>query len=129
MYCDLLMMTEVAAFITTMNFLPCSDTSPAAKAFWRQREAGQEVDLVAHDELGGQTLGDVGRDAADVLAHELELLAGDRIAVLGDVELDAVVELVAGVGELARIGQDDADLDRALGVRPGKSEEQRGNAG
>ena len=80
----------------------------------RQHEARQDVDLVAHHQFLREALGHVRRDAADVLADELDLLAGDRVAVLLHVELDAVVDLVAGVGELARIGQDHADLDGVL---------------
>ena len=95
-------MIEVAAFMITMNFLACADTSAAASAFGRQREAGEDVDVVAHDQFLREPLGDVGRDAAGVLADDLDLLAGDRVAVLLHVELDAVVHLGAGIGELAR---------------------------
>ena len=38
MYGDLVMMIEVAAFITTMNFLACADTSAAASAFGVSRK-------------------------------------------------------------------------------------------
>ena len=78
-----------------MNFLACADTSAAASAFGVSIEAGEDVDLVAHDQLLRQALGDVRRDAAGVLADELDLLAGDRVAVLLHVELDAVVDLGA----------------------------------
>ena len=92
----------------------------------RQREAGEDVGVVAHDELLRQALGDVGRDAAGVLADELDLLAGDGVAVLLHVELDAVVDLVAGVGELAGIFVDHPDLDRVLRVgRTGAEQRQR----
>ena len=57
-------MIEVAAFMTTMNFLASADTSAAASAFGREREAGEDVDLVAHDQFLRQALGDVRRDAA-----------------------------------------------------------------
>ena len=80
----------------------------------RQREARQDIDLVAHDQLLREALGHIRRDAADVLADHLDLLAGDGVAMLLHVELDAVVELDAGVGELAGIRQDHADLDRVL---------------
>ena len=38
MYGDLVVMIEVAAFITTMNFLACCETSPAAIAFGVSRK-------------------------------------------------------------------------------------------
>ena len=38
MYGDLVMMIEVAAFITTMNFFACADTSAAASAFGVSRK-------------------------------------------------------------------------------------------
>ena len=58
-----------------------------------QREAGQDVGIVAHDQLLREALGDLGGDAADVLADDLDLLAGDGVAVLLHVEFDPVVEL------------------------------------
>ena len=81
----------------------------------RQKRAGQDVDLVTHDEFLGEALGDVGRDAADILADDLDLLAGDHVAVFLNVELDAVVELRARIGELTGIGVDDADFHGVLG--------------
>ena len=89
----------------------------------RQGEAGQEVDVVAHHQLLRQALGDLGGDAADILADDLDLLAGDGVAVLLHVELDAVVELDAGIGELAGERQDHADLDRRLRPGPGRADE------
>ena len=88
-----------------MNFLASSDTLGGAERFGRQREAGQDVDLVAHDQFLRETLGDVGFEAAGILADDLDLLAGDGVAVLLHVELDAVVDLRRGVGELAGIRQ------------------------
>ena len=109
-------MTEVAAFMLTMNFLACADTSAAASAFGVRSKPAMMSTLVAHDHLLRQALGDVRRDAAGVLADEFDLLAGDGVAVLLHVELDAVVDLGAGIGELSRIGHDHADLDGALGA-------------
>jgi hypothetical protein len=43
-------------------------------------------------------------------------LAGDGVAVLLHVGLDAVVELDAGIGELAGQHVDQPDLDRALRI-------------
>ena len=89
----------------------------------RQQESSQQVDAVAHDQLLRQPFGDVGRRAADVAADDLDLLAGDGVAVLLHVGLDAVVELDAGIGELAGQNVDQSDLDRAL--RVGRRRRQR----
>ena len=86
-------MIEVAAFMITMNFLACGRDLGDGQRVRRQREAGEDVDVVAHDQFLRQPLGDVGRDAAGVLADDLDLLAGDGVAVLLHVELDAVVHL------------------------------------
>ena len=99
------MTIEVAAFMTTMNFLASADTSAAASAFGVSTKAGEDVDLVAHDQLLREPLGDVRRRAADVLEDQFDLLAGDGVAVLLHVGLDAVLDLDAGVGELARTGR------------------------
>ena len=82
-----------------------------------EQESGQDVDAVAHDQLLREALGDVGGRAADIAADDLDLFAGDGVAVLLHVGLDAIVELDAGIGELARENIDQADLDRALCVR------------
>ena len=86
-------MIEVAAFMITMNFFASAETSEAASAFGVSSEAREDVDLVAHDQLLREPLGDVRREAADVLADDLDLLAGDGVAVLLHVDLDAVVDL------------------------------------
>ena len=117
MYGDLVVMIEVAAFITTMNFLACAETSAAASAFGVSRNPARMSTPVAHDQLLRQPLGDVGRRAADIAADDLDLLAGNGVAVLLHVGLDAVVELDAGIGELARQHVDQSDLDRALRLR------------
>ena len=78
MYGDLVMMIEVAAFITTMNFFASADTSAGGQRVRRQHVAGEDVDLVAHHQLLRQALGHVGRDAAGVPADELDLAARRR---------------------------------------------------
>ena len=85
-----------------MNFFACADTSAAASALGVSEKPARMSTLVAHDQFLREPLGDVGRDAAGILADDLDLLAGDRVAVLLHVELDAVVDLRAGIGELAR---------------------------
>src|SRR5262249_20867277 len=59
---------------------------------------------------------------------QLDLLAGDRVAMLLDVELDGIVHLRRGVGELARERHDQADLDGALSIGDRRGGEQRGGA-
>ena len=107
-------MIEVAAFITTMNFLASAETSAAASAFGVSTKPGEDVGVIAHDQFLRQPLGDVGRDTAGVFADQFDLLAGDSVAVLLHVKLDGVVHLRGGVGELAGIRHDDADLDGVL---------------
>ena len=80
----------------------------------RQHPAGKNVGLVADHQLLRETLGDVGRGAAGVLADDLDLLAGDGVAELFHVGLDAVVELCARIGELTRRRHHDADLHAVL---------------
>ena len=122
-------MIEVAAFMIDHELLGFVGDAGGAERFGRQREAGEDVDLVAHDQFLRQALGDVRIRAAGVLADDLDLLAGDGVAVLLHVELDAVVDLRAGVGELAGIGSDDADLDGVLGVGGGRQQSGREQGG
>ena len=65
---------------------------------------------------------------ADVSADDLDLLAGDGVAVLLHVGLDPVVELDARVGELAGQNVDQPDLDGALRARGCDAEQQRDGA-
>ena len=90
---------------------------------------GEDVHLVAHDQLLGQALGDRRGDAARVLPDELDFLAGDGVAVLLHVKFDAGIKFGRGVRELARIGQNDADLDRALGVAGNRHDRCRKQGG
>ena len=114
--------------MSTMNFLASAETSAAAERVRRQREAGEDVDLVAHDQFLRQALGDVGVRAAGVLADDFDLLAGDGVAMLLHVELDAVVDLRRGVGELAGIGDDHADLQGLLSASGARNESRNKQA-
>ena len=109
-------MTEVAAFMTTMNFWPAAETSAAASAFGVSEKPPRISAWSRTTSFLRQPFGEVGRDAARVLADELDLLAGNRVAVLLHVQGDAVVDLGAGVGELTGILVDHPDLDRLLRV-------------
>ena len=114
-----------------MNFFASRGNVARRQRIGRQREAGKDVDFVAHDQFLRQALGHVGCDAAGILADEFELLAGDRVAMLLHIELDAVVHLRRRVGELPRIGQDEPDLEGVLGVARGRHQacRQEGAAG
>ena len=82
----------------------------------RDAEAGDDVDLVVDDQLLRDPLG-VVRDGAVVLEDDLDLLAGDGVALLLHIELDRVVDLLAGRGLAAGHRQDQADLESILGIR------------
>jgi len=122
MYGDFVMMTEVAAFMTTMNFVG------GGERVGREQESGQDIDAVTDNQFLCEPFRHVGRRTADVSADDLDLLAGDGVAVLLHVGLDAVVELDAGVGELAGQNVDQPDLDGALRARGCDAEQQRDGA-
>jgi hypothetical protein len=69
--------------------------------------------MIVDQQLLRQTLGLVWR-AGRILADQFDLLAGDRVAVLLHVELDAVVHLRGRIGELTGIGHEQTDLDGVL---------------
>ena len=54
--------------------------------------------MVAHDQFLRQPFGDVGRDAAGILADELDLSVGNGVAMLFDVKLDGIVHLRGSIG-------------------------------
>src|SRR3989441_889458 len=82
----------------------------------RQDDAGEHVHLVVLDELA--RLGERGRRLAFVvLEDDLELPAARLPARLLPVQLAAAVHVLAGGGDGARQGRDEADLDRSLGGR------------
>ena len=81
----------------------------------RHAEARDEIDLVVDDQFLRQALGVVGNRRV-ILEDDFDLLAGDGIAVLLHIELDRVVDLLAGRRLAAGHRQDQADLDGLLGV-------------
>ena len=109
-------MMEVAAFITTMNFFASLGKVGDSQCLGRDDETGKNVDMIADDELLCQTLGGIRR-AGVILAQEHDLLAGDHIAMLLHVQLDAIVHLRGRIGELAGVGHDQPDLDGLLRMR------------
>jgi hypothetical protein len=84
--------------------------------------------MVARDQLFGEPFGDRRIDAAGVLADDVDIHAAELVAVLLEIELDAVIDLGRRVGELARIGQDEADLDCPLGMAGGRQQACREQA-
>src|SRR5690606_8983212 len=79
-------------------------------------QAGQEVDLVAHDQLLGVAARLVGRGPARVALDDLHVPPGDLAAVFLQIELDAAVELATVVGVRARVGRDHADANGVGGL-------------
>jgi hypothetical protein len=75
-----------------------------SQSFRRDHKTGENVDMIVDQQLLRQTLGLVRR-AGRILADQFDLLAGDRVAVLLHVELDAVVHLRGSIGELAGIAR------------------------
>ena len=67
-------------------------------------------------------------DAGVVLDDQLDLAAGDGVAVLRHVELDRGLDLPAGGGRLAGHRQDQADLEGLAGLRQG-AQGRAGDAG
>jgi hypothetical protein len=100
-----------------------------AERLGREREARQDIHVVAHHQFLGEALGHVGGRPAGILADELDLAARDLVAILLDVEVDAGLELVRGIGEGARIGQDDPDLQRLLRERGRRKAEPEAECG
>ena len=69
--------------------------------------------MIVDHELLGEPLGVVG-DAAVIPDDELDLLAGDRVAMLRHVELDGGGDFLPGGAHRAGHRQDEADLDGVL---------------
>src|SRR5882762_2615691 len=76
-------------------------------------EARDEADLVVDDQFLRETLGIVGNRRV-VLQDDFDLLAGDGVALLLHVQLDRIVDLLAGRGLAAGHRQDQADLHALL---------------
>src|SRR5262249_20464164 len=81
----------------------------------------ENLHLVVDQKLLRDALGDIG-NAAIILDDELDLLAGDGVALLLDVELGACRHLLADGGELAGHRDDQPDFDGLL--RSGRPERQ-----
>ena len=75
--------------------------------------APRNGDMIVDHELLGEPLGIVG-DAAVIPDDELDLLAGDGVAVLRHVELDGGGDFLPGGADRAGHRQDEADLDGVL---------------
>src|SRR5262249_41016513 len=90
-------------------------------------EAGEESDLVVDDEILRDALG-VVRHRAVVLDDQLDLLAGNGVAMLCHIKLGGGGLLFAGRLLLARHRQDQPDLD-VLRLRAADRTECRGGAG
>ncbi len=80
----------------------------------RQAEADQDVDVVAGDQLLRQALGNVRRGPGRILLHDLDLLAGDRIAIDLHVGFHAAEDLLAILCEWPRELADHTELHHVL---------------
>ena len=80
-------MIEVPAAITISGIFAFGGERRDRKRGRRDAEAGDDVDLVVDDQFLRDALGVVGNGAV-VLDDDLDLLAGDGVAVLLHVELD-----------------------------------------
>src|SRR5262249_30380005 len=90
-------------------------------------EAGEESDLVVDDEILRDALGVVGHRAV-VLDDQLDLLAGNSVAMLRHIKLGSGGLLFAGRLLLAAHRQNQADFD-VLRLRAADRAERRGGAG
>src|SRR6185437_12883900 len=94
-------------------------------------DAGDEIDLVAGNQLLCELFGALGIGARLIALQNLDLLARDMVAMLAHIGLDAVADLLAEIPEHARELRDDADLDRVLGAgwrrrrKPRRSDSQK----
>ena len=70
--------------------------------------------MIVDDEFLGETLGVVGH-AAIISDDQLDLLAGDHVAVLRHVELDRGDHFLPGGADRPGHRHDEADLDGVLG--------------
>jgi hypothetical protein len=102
-------MMEVPAAITTSGTF-------GSKCSRRDAEAGNETDLVVDDQFLGEALGVVGKGSI-IPEDDFDLLAGNGVAVLLHIQLDRIVDLLAGRRLAARHRQDQADLDAFLRAR------------
>ena len=84
--------------------------------------------MIVDDQFLRQPLGVVGH-AAGIAQDDLDLLAGDRVAVLLHVEIDGGLDLLAGRGLLPRHRYDEADLDGVLRERAAGGERADGERG
>ena len=112
--------------MTTTGTLAWVASGAVASASGVRPKPGEDRDLVVDDQLLRQPLGDVGH-AGVVLDDELDLLAGDRVAVLLHVELHGRLDLAAGRGERAGHRQDQADLHGVLRESAGGDRAKRGS--
>ena len=108
-------MIEVPAAITISGILACVASGAAASAAGVTPKPAMKLTLSLTISSCARRLVLSGT-ARVVLQDDFDLLAGDGIAVLLHVELDRVVDLLAGRGLAAGHRQDQADLDGLLGV-------------
>ena len=95
----------------------------------RQAKPSHDGDLVLDDQLLSQALSHV-RHAGIILDDQLDLLAGNRVALLLHVELGGRLDLPARRRERPGHRQDQTDLERLLSKGPSaQSQRDRSGAG
>ncbi len=94
----------------------------------RINHAGQDLHVVARHQLGGQTLGDVGRGAGGIALDQLDLVAAGDGRVLLHVELDAARERLAVSGLGSGKGRNQAHL-HGRGAGGARGDQRRRGAG
>src|SRR5215472_9087892 len=100
MYGDFVVMIAVAAFIFTMNFFACADTSPAASALGVSAKPASRSTLSRTMSSCASRLGDSRRDPPGFLGGDPVLFAGTLSAVLFDVGFEAFIYLPGRVEKL-----------------------------
>ena len=92
----------------------------------REHEAGEQVDLLAHDQFLHGGLGGVAARILGVALDQLDRVRAELgLALERQVEVHAALDLLAEVGAAAGIVQHDADLDGPGGRRCCRRESQR----
>ena len=95
------MTIEVAAFMTTMNFLASSDTEAAPSAFGVSVKPAMMSTLSRTTSSWARRFATSGAGPPSSLTMSSIFFAGNGFAVLLHVGLDAIEHLDASIGELA----------------------------
>src|SRR5579864_2987739 len=84
------------------GFLRLGDKRRNPKCGRTEIDAGEEIDLLADDQLLSELLCALGIRTALVAPDDFDFLASDTVAMLADISLDPIANLLAKISELAR---------------------------